>query len=196
MWPAYYSLILWGLINTMRSSRFPKALVIFFMLLLVESHIPVMLYIKQDLSAHYHEGEKWQKKMNENHDPMIKTLKKAQLFLNATGDPHFETESLPSFMPQAVKPEIATNYKPYLARMPKGFNEYNTGKPCTLAKKLVKRAGSSFDRDNIYLIMPVKDANECSDIVDISSEQILIAKSPTAVYSLAQETTKNKVKDS
>ncbi len=187
MWPMYYSILLWGMLSAMRSTRVPKSLTIFFALLLLESHVPMALFIRQDFASHYREGQEWQQRLDSNQDPLINTLKNAQLFLNLTGDPRFETDSLPSFIPQAINPTIATNYKPYLARMPQNFSDLNSGKPCELAMMMLKRAGGSFQQDRIYGILPEKEANECRHIVDISSKQSLIAKDPTAVYAIRQQ---------
>jgi len=189
MWPAYYSLLLWGLINSMRSTKFPKSLAIFFAILLLETHIPTAIKVKEILASHYRDGQEWQQKRSISQDPLLNTLTHAQLLLNATGDPGFRTDSLPQFIPKAMNPQIATNYAPYLARLPKNFEASNTGEPCKLAEGMIRNAANSFERDKIYVIMKAKDADKCQHLIDQSSQQVVIGKVPTAIYSLTPQQT-------
>jgi hypothetical protein len=187
MWPAYYSLMLWGLINSMRSTKFPKSLAIFFIILLIETHIPTAISVKKILASHYRDGQEWQQKSSTSQDPLLNTLAHAQLLLNATGDPWFRTDSLPQFTPKAINPQIATNYAPYLARFPNSFGSSNTGDPCKLAVDKINLTANNFERSRIYVIMQEKSADGCQQLIDQKSKISIVAKVPTAIYSLTRQ---------
>lgn len=184
MWPVYYSLTLWGLITLFRIERINKFLIITIVLLLAESHLPASINTHKILAQHARQGENWHSTMKAgNMSQLEQLLSRAELLYNATGDPGFSSPSIPSFLPQALNPDIKTNYNPYLARLPKDFDWQNQGPPCMLAERALNTLENQFSPDRVYMIIPKNDAPNCK-LVNSEDHLDLSSNFPVAIYGI------------
>jgi hypothetical protein len=164
-WPAYYSLLLWGFCTVARSVRNHKALAAIILVGLLETHIPTMASVKSVFAQRQQEGVQWQQHAGRTtlERNLAANLLAADIFYNATGNPLLRTPEIPPFFVQAVKPEILTNYLPYLARRPWGFDQARGGNPCALASAAVQRASDQGLRPPL-LLMKQRTALTCTQM--------------------------------
>jgi hypothetical protein len=163
-WPIYYSLLFWGFHAASRLTRNSSSLVAVILVLLLETHIPTLHFTKAVISKHYIAGLQWKEMKTAAEKTLAERIARSDVFLNATGNPWFRLDALPQSFVQASNPQIYTNYRPYLARLPASFVEFNSRKGCDLAKWATTVSKQNAMR-NPLLLMNDNDALNCTEIV-------------------------------
>lgn len=162
-WPIYYSLLFWGFHAASRLTRNSSSLVVVILVLLLETHIPTLHFTKAVIAQHYIAGLQWKEMKTPDEKTLAERIARSDVFFNATGNPWLSIDDLPQSFVQAANPQIYTNYRPYLARLPESFVEFNSRKGCDLAKWATTVSRQNAMR-NPLLLMNDEDAVNCTEI--------------------------------
>jgi hypothetical protein len=165
IWPAYYSLLLWGFCTVGRSVRNHKALAVIIFVCLLETHIPTLALKNANLAQRHEAGVHWQQRArNSNPEGELSAiLAESDIFYNATGDPAFQANKIKKLFPQAANPTIHTNYSPYLSRKPLRFDQMNSGNSCELAVNAIRLA-SEQGLQKPLLLLRNRTARTCKQL--------------------------------
>lgn len=185
IWPVYYSLLIWGLVTVSKNFHRPKPVFLLIAILMIESHLPTIKFTKNILKERYEEGRNWEKiSLQSNSDELSQIIRGSRLIINASGDPNLKLKSLPQFYIQALNPTAATNYWPYLARMPVDFDRLMSLEPCQLSRKMLDKAEQTFDRNQITLIMADDNAKACEASLGLNKKLSLGLDDGFSLYEL------------
>jgi hypothetical protein len=165
-WPMYYSLLLWGFCSVAKSVRRQKVLALIVFVLLFENHVFTLSKVKAGLSQRFEAGIHWRAdvELARGRGRLARLIGESDLFYNATGEPYWwELNSLPKLFVSASKPDIRTNFTPYLARTPLDFRRHNSGNGCDLAVRALRLA-SEQGLQNPLLMMKNDAASGCTQL--------------------------------
>jgi hypothetical protein len=165
IWPAYYSLLLWGFCTVARSVRNHKALAMIIFVCLLETHIPTLAQGKANLAQRHEAGVHWQQRagISDLEQELAAILAESDVFYNATGDPAFQANKIHKLFPQVANPTIHTNYSPYLSRKPLRFDQMNSGNSCKLAVNAIRLA-SEQGLQKPLLLLKNRAARTCKQL--------------------------------
>lgn len=182
-WLLYYSLVLWGFDQVVRSTRRHKLFLVVVVVCLLETHIPTLAKAKLTIQSHYNHGSEWNRKANNlsAESALVQALKSGNKLINATGDPMYINKMLPKYFVQSVNPSIKTNYHPYvLARSPLGFSRYYSRDSCQIINS-TKPEGRGPARQ-LYIASTKEVASKCGYL---PLRQILLLDDGHALYSFS-----------
>jgi len=182
IWPVYYSLVIWGFVTVCKNMQKPKLVILIIAILMLESYWPTLHLTKGVINDHYQQGLTWQASSLSAPSELTRMIEDSELIVNATGSLELEIPVLPRFSIQALNPIVATNYSPYLARLPKPFYRLMSQEPCLLAANLLRKAQGTFESDKIMLMLPDKEAASCSATLGLIKKYPLDPKQSISLY--------------